>query len=55
MRDPVGPADGSYRVERGGSWISLVHGARYANRRRHGPAFSFGNLGFRLSLRPASK
>ena len=32
------------------------HGARCANRRRHGPAFSFRNLGFRLSLRPpASK
>jgi formylglycine-generating enzyme required for sulfatase activity len=55
VRDPVGPADGSYRVERGGSWIALAHGARCANRRRHGPTFSFGNLGFRLSLRPASK
>jgi formylglycine-generating enzyme required for sulfatase activity len=55
-RDPVGPADGSYRVVRGGSWSGTAGNARSANRLRIGPAFSNSTLGFRLSLRPpASK
>jgi sulfatase modifying factor 1 len=55
VRDPVGPADGSYRVLRGGSWRNTANYARSANRYRYGPADSDLNLGFRLSLRPASK
>jgi formylglycine-generating enzyme required for sulfatase activity len=54
-RDPVGPAVGSNRVGRGGSWLNTAYGARSANRGGNGPASSYYNLGFRLSLRPASK
>jgi formylglycine-generating enzyme required for sulfatase activity len=54
-RDPVGPAVGSYRVLRGGSWGSTANSARSAYRLRNGPALSNIYLGFRLSLRPASK
>jgi formylglycine-generating enzyme required for sulfatase activity len=55
VTDPVGPTTGSYRVERGGSWGSSASNARSANRSGRGPAGSFSTLGFRLSLRPASK
>jgi formylglycine-generating enzyme len=54
-RDPVGPADGSGRVLRGGSWDLTADFARSAFRDRAGPADSDFNLGFRLSLRPASQ
>ena len=54
-RDPVGPADGSYRVRRGGSWDFEAGGARSADRFRSVPAYCNNYLGFRLSLRPASK
>jgi formylglycine-generating enzyme required for sulfatase activity len=54
-RDPVGPAVGSLRVERGGSWYLTANYARSAYRGRFVPAFSLNPLGFRLSLRPASK
>jgi formylglycine-generating enzyme required for sulfatase activity len=55
VRDPVGPAGGSSRVTRGGSWIHSANFARSALRYRCGPAISDGALGFRLSLRPASQ
>jgi len=55
VSDPVGPADGSGRVLRGGSWIYTAYIARSANRDWYEPAFSYDSLGFRLSLRPASK
>ena len=55
-RDPVGPAVGSDRVLRGGSWYGTANDARSADRLGLGPADSFNFLGFRLSLRPpASK
>ena len=55
-RDPVGPADGSYRVKRGGAWGITANDARSAYRNWTGPALSNRTLGFRLSLRPpASK
>jgi sulfatase modifying factor 1 len=54
-RDPVGPADGSDRVFRGGSWNYSAYDARSAYRGRRVSAYSFNYLGFRLSLRPASK
>jgi formylglycine-generating enzyme required for sulfatase activity len=54
-RDPVGPAVGSYRVLRGGSWYDSALFARSAYRIRFVSAFSGSYLGFRLSLRPASK
>jgi formylglycine-generating enzyme required for sulfatase activity len=55
VTDPVGPATGSYRVYRGGSWGDSAYTARSAFRDRNGPAFSISRLGFRLSLRPASQ
>jgi len=54
-RDPVGPAVGSGRVIRGGSWFRTADYARSAYRAGIGPASSSNRLGFRLSLRPASK
>jgi formylglycine-generating enzyme required for sulfatase activity len=54
-RDPVGPTDGFIRVIRGGSWYESADHARSAIRFGPGPAFSFDDLGFRLSLRPTSK
>jgi sulfatase modifying factor 1 len=53
--DPVGPADGSSRVLRGGSYGNTASYARSAYRFRSEPAISNYDLGFRLSLRPASK
>jgi formylglycine-generating enzyme required for sulfatase activity len=54
-RDPVGPAVGSNRVLRGGSWNYTTNNARSAFRFRCVPAVSDYDLGFRLSLRPASQ
>ena len=55
VSDPIGPAVGSIRVSRGGSWCNAADYARSAFRSRYGPAYSFSFLGFRLSLRPASQ
>jgi len=55
LRDPVGPADGTLRIMRGGSWISPADRTRCAARNRYGPAFSGESLGFRLSLRPVQE
>jgi formylglycine-generating enzyme len=55
VSDPVGPADGSTRITRGGSWSHTRYNARSAYRRGFGHTFSFSNLGFRISLRPASQ
>jgi sulfatase modifying factor 1 len=55
VRDPVGPAVGSFRVDRGGSWSLTADNARSAYRYGIEPADSFYSLGFRLSLRPASQ
>jgi formylglycine-generating enzyme required for sulfatase activity len=56
VSDPIGPAVGSGRVSRGGSWLNTANYARSANRHRNGSALSADILGFRLSLRPpASK
>ncbi len=49
--DPGGPASGSYRVYRGGSWLSSARGLRSANRDGNSPGNSYGNLGFRLVRR----
>ena len=54
-RDPVGPAVGSERVLRGGSWSDLAFLASSGVRYGSEPADSTPALGFRLSLRPASK
>ncbi|MEI7867824.1 MAG: SUMF1/EgtB/PvdO family nonheme iron enzyme [Candidatus Methylumidiphilus sp.] len=47
--NPSGPASGSNRVVRGGSWRSVAVYSRSAYRGSRDPAFRDGNLGFRLS------
>ena len=47
--NPVGPADGSYRVLRGGSWNYDPQLARVADRSNNGPTNRLSYLGFRLA------
>ncbi len=47
LTDPTGPAKGSHRVFRGGSWIDLAIGARAAIRMWHEPAARGRVLSFR--------
>jgi uncharacterized repeat protein (TIGR02543 family) len=47
--DPVGPAVGSYRVIRGGSWDNSARACRSAYRDRSDPAVSHHTAGFRLA------
>ena len=49
--DPTGPATGSHRVYRGGSWFSDARGCRVSNRLNSSPGNAFDILGLRLSLR----
>ena len=51
MTDPTGPAVGSLRVIRGGSWFIDARYLRSAFRSWCGPVFRFNFLGFRPSLR----
>jgi formylglycine-generating enzyme required for sulfatase activity len=48
VTDPRGPASGSYRVGRGGSWYNDSRGARVANRGGYAPGDRNYNLGLRL-------
>jgi formylglycine-generating enzyme required for sulfatase activity len=48
--NPTGPASGSFRVIRGGSWINSASAARSAVRDSASPSNRFGILGFRLVL-----
>ena len=50
--DPAGPAEGSYRVLRGGSWNGVAQGCRISNRIINFPATRYGYLGFRLAMDP---
>ena len=47
--DPTGPATGSYRVRRGGSWNYNATYCRVAYRYINTPSFSSGSLGLRLA------
>lgn len=47
--DPVGPAEGQYRVLRGGSWSSGGHLLRSAYRNRDPPDFRLELIGLRLA------
>jgi formylglycine-generating enzyme required for sulfatase activity len=50
-RDPTGPAQGSFRILRGGSWVTRADTARSANRQRTGGNrrdFDYGSVGFRV-------
>jgi formylglycine-generating enzyme required for sulfatase activity len=46
--DPVGPAEGTFRVFRGGSWFSAAAGVRAACRNTDPPDDQYNYLGFRL-------
>ena len=46
--DPVGPASGSYRVDRGGSWYYVPQSARVAARDGDSPGNRGNVLGLRL-------
>ena len=48
VTDPQGPASGSERVFRGGSWVNPAMGCRSAFRYRLAPGRRFDYLGFRL-------
>jgi len=51
--DPTGPASGTFRVVRGGSWYHGVIYCRSANRSYSGPDDKFSSIGFRVVLAPA--
>ena len=53
VRDPSGPARGSSRVRRGGSWNHPAGRCRSAHRHWGDPSDRYGDLGFRLALSPA--
>lgn len=48
--NPTGPATGSNRVYRGGSWYGSAAYCRVSYRSRSTPAYSYSNLGLRLAL-----
>ena len=48
VTDPQGPASGSNRVRRGGSWFSYVSDCRSSTRFSGTPGYRNFNLGFRL-------
>ena len=50
--DPQGPATGSYRVIRGGSWGSGANFCRSARRSANNPGFGGSDIGFRVVLSP---
>ena len=50
--DYAGPASGSNRVERGGSWGSDAYGCPVGKRFSDGPDDRYSFLGFRLACRP---
>ena len=47
--DPMGPAFGSIRTCRGGSWVDDMQNSRSSNRRGSKPDLRVRNLGFRLA------
>ena len=50
--NPTGPTSGSYRVLRGGSWLSNAQRCRVSDRDSTAPSYRDVNLGFRLVLCP---
>ncbi len=48
--NPQGPASGSYRVLRGGSWYLKPGSVRAAYRYRNNPDTRYFNYGFRLAV-----
>jgi formylglycine-generating enzyme required for sulfatase activity len=50
VTDPTGPAGGSKRVNRGGSWNDPAEDCRSAYRSSDSPGVSLSRLGFRLAF-----
>ena len=50
--DPEGPASGSYRVIRGGSWRNAGTGLRSADRGNYTPSARIHDIGFRVGFQP---
>ena len=48
--NPMGPASGSVRVDRGGGWGSNASRSRVSHRSNYNPAYSTSDLGLRLAL-----
>ena len=48
--NPQGPATGTYRICRGGSWVSSVHSCRVTARGSTNPGSQNTDLGFRLAM-----
>ncbi len=52
--DPTGPASGTYKVLRGGSWSFNPVSLRVANRDYVNPVTRIGNFGFRCAVPPGN-
>ena len=50
--DPIGPATGSVRVSRGGSWMIDANGCHVSIRMNNAPKERYGIIGFRVALVP---
>jgi formylglycine-generating enzyme required for sulfatase activity len=55
LTDPKGPATGTHRVWRGGSWFYIGRYCRSARRFNHLPTYVYEGLGFRVVLAPAQQ
>ncbi len=49
IKNPTGPASGTHRVIRGGSWWNLDYDLRVAHRRKYFPLNSANTIGFRCA------
>jgi len=49
--NPTGPASGTNRITRGGSWIENAKGCRSARRREYNPQKDYSDIGFRIVRR----
>ena len=54
ITDPLGAKEGSYRVNRGGSWINDAANCRAACRDSNVPSYRTNSNGFRLALSPSA-
>ena len=52
VRDPMGPASGDLRVERGGTWFGFARWERAAKRFGEPPGFRDTDIGLRVALCP---
>ena len=50
--NPTGPASGSYRVLRGGSWVNDTNYVRSSYRSYNAPDGSTNGIGFRVARAP---